>query len=90
MKLIELKQAQRTALANLKNHQFKELSFYTWKKDRSVVMHIDDSGDAYIVESGYHNETIDLPDAQKAKHVLKQSFNREFPRSHKVYFSSIK
>lgn len=88
MKLIELKQAQKTALSNLKKRHFEELQFYTFKKDRSVIIQLTDST-AQLIERGYHDETINL-DSSNAKHLLKTAFSREFPRSHKVYFSSVK
>lgn len=88
MKLIELKQAQRTAISNLKTKRYDELQFYTFKKDRSVVINFTQD-QALLTESGYLDETISL-DNSNAKKILKTAFNREFPRSHKVYFSSVK
>lgn len=88
MKLVELKQAQKTAISNLKKRRFAELQFYTFKKDRSVIVKLTKNA-AQLIESGYYNETIDLDDSN-AKRTLKTAFGREFPRSHKVYFSSVK
>lgn len=84
MKLIELKQAQKTALTNLKKRRKQELGFYTFKKDRSVRIKLIDDGGAELIEHGYAEDRIQL-DGQNAKRALKRAFSREFPRSHKVY-----
>lgn len=88
MKLVELKQALKTAETNLKKRHFEELEFYTWKKDRSVTVKLTENA-AKLIETGYLNETTEL-DPKTAKKLLKTAFSREFPRSHKVYFSSTK
>lgn len=88
MKLVELKQAQKTAVTNLKKRRFDLLEFYTFKKDRSVTIKLTEDS-ARLVETGYKELDIELND-QNAKRQIKTSFGREFPRSHKVYFSSSK
>ena len=89
MKLINLKQAQKLALMEIKNHQFSKLNFYTWKKDRSINIYLN-NGIININESGYKCEHLQLSNTKDAKHVIKKMFDREFPRSHKLYFSSVK
>lgn len=86
MKLVELKQAQKTAVSNLKKRRFELLEFYTFKKDRSVTIKLTADA-AQLIETGYKEAKDELND-QSAKRKIKDAFNREFPRSHKVYFSS--
>ena len=52
MKLVELKQAQKTAVTNLKKRRFDLLEFYTFKKDRSVTIKLTEDS-ARLIETGY-------------------------------------
>lgn len=86
MRLIGEKHAQKTLERALKNSGDFSLTFYTLKKDRSLA--IQRCGQRLIIqEEGYTSklweEDVHSPTLKKQLRALWQ---REFPRSHKLYF----
>lgn len=83
MKLVPLRQAQVKYMNCLKAKSFTGLKLLTFKKDRFVEVRLQDDG-MHLIESGYLNQDI-LLDGKEAKKRLKDAFNREFPRSTRLY-----
>lgn len=94
MRLIPVKQAlSMMENATPAKSQYRKITFLTAKKDRSLSLEHDSSG-LVLHEQGYCDKNTafgaDPNDAHECKHAIKQAFKREFPRSHKVYVSTVK
>ncbi|WEV41705.1 hypothetical protein OZX57_06940 [Bifidobacterium sp. ESL0682] len=94
MRLIPVKQAlSMMENAATAKSEYKKLTFLTAKKDRSLCLEHDHNG-VILHEQGYRDEstafTNDSKDIHARKRAVKQAFKREFPRSHKVYVSTVK
>ncbi|WEV69696.1 hypothetical protein OZX73_02105 [Bifidobacterium sp. ESL0775] len=94
MRLIPVKQAlSMMENAATAKSEYGKLTFLTAKKDRSLCLEHDE-GTVILHEQGYRNEstafTVDSEGIRECKHAVKQAFKREFPRSHKVYVSTVK
>ena len=76
MKLVELKQAQKTAVTNLKKRRFDLLEFYTFKKDRSVTIKLTENS-ARLIETGYKELDIEL----NFREAIKFTFLHQKPRN---------
>ncbi len=83
MKLVPLRQAQVKYMNCLKAKNFTGLKLLTFKKDRFVQVEPREDG-LHLIESGYLNQDVVL-DPKDAKKILKDAFNREFPRSTRLY-----
>lgn len=83
MKMIPVRQAQTKWMNALKKNPFIPITLYTFKKDRYVSLQKTEN-QYYLIESGYiHEKTALEPD--KARKLLKSAFDREFPRSSRLY-----
>ncbi len=83
MKMIPLRQAQVKYMNAPKAKNFTGLKLLTFKKDRFVAIIPKEDG-LHLIESGYLNQDI-LLDAKEFKKQMKDAFNREFPRSSRLY-----
>lgn len=83
MKLIPLRQAQVVWMNALRAKNLTSLTLYTFKKDRSVRIENKD-GRMILQEKGYLNQETELS-GKEDKKLLKEAFNREFPRSTRIY-----
>ena len=86
MKSLPLRQAEKTLLTAASGDAPKEVSAYTFKKDRSLTVRVTEEG-VMLCEDGYVKEETFFPAEEKSglKKALKEAFSREFPRSHRVY-----
>jgi len=64
-----------------------EVEFKTFKKDRGLKISKSPDGILKVMEFGFKNSTETLKEDEIEK-VIKTAFEREFPRSHEVRYST--
>lgn len=90
MREIPIKQAKAILKRILKGRDQQKIILLTKKKDRSLVVEVQDGG-LTLTEQGYLDTTRTYHLAGgEAKHAVITAFKREFPRSHQVYLEQIK
>ena len=87
MKSLPLRQAEKQLLALAGGDSGEgRLTLLTAKKDRSLTV-IVSGGVATVREEGFENRetAYDAGDRSHLKKALREAFDREFPRSHRLY-----
>lgn len=89
MKLMPIKQAQAKLFNAPSDKALKEISLSTFKKDRTVTLrHIGETW--LLIEDGFESNETALTQGPASKRLIKEAFNREFPRSTRAYVSEIR
>jgi hypothetical protein len=89
MALMPLDLARRQVLELLKKMQpFQGLDIRSYKRNRSVMILLQDRRQFFIRERGYREQEFLATQSELAK-ILKTIFKREFPRSRKVRIYSL-
>ena len=85
MKMIPLKQALTLMHTAAQRAEGVSVRLCTFKRDRWVELSVQPDG-LLLRVSGYEHSQELYPDFATLKHPLKQALEREFPRSHMVYY----
>lgn len=91
MKLVPVKQAQAKLFNARADKGLQSLTLLTFKKDRSLTLRRDEGGEGWtLAEDGFLTESTAVPAGAAGKRLLKDAFNREFPRSANAYLAEVR
>lgn len=67
--------------------RYKELGIYSFKKDRKIIITIDDGPRYAVHEDGFTVDDFQLTDNKELSKFIKKLLTKEFPHSHKLYIT---